>query len=79
MRRVKGLFTAMFSQADIEVTDDNVGALMVATTEAAMKDSELSPIGTQVVCEIFDEKSSPRDGSESKMYSSERWSPPPKA
>lgn len=80
MKRVKSFFKAMFVQAGIAVTDENVGKLMAVTCKAAMEESEHSPVGTQVVCKTYDEPSkSDKAEHKGKTYATEHWSAPPKA
>jgi len=96
MKRCRAFFAAMYSQADIAITDENAGKLMALSCHGAMGhkldevDAKLlgkevgepypSPIGTQVVCRLFDEKSrSDKQEYQGKSYATEAWSAPPKA
>jgi hypothetical protein len=73
MRRVRGFFEAMFSQAGIAVTNENIAKLMAVSVKGAMGekadaadakmlgikkgDDYPSPLGTQVVVRIYEEAS----------------------
>jgi hypothetical protein len=85
MRRVRGFFEAMFSQAGIAVTNENIAKLMAVSVKGAAKmlgikkgDDYPSPLGTQVVVRIYEEASkSDKPEHAGKVYPTEQWSAPP--
>lgn len=76
MGRATSFFKAAFAQVGVEVTAENCGLLAKAATEAAMTGAAGSPLGMQVVCNLYKTKPSKKTG---KVYDEQKFSAPPKA